>query len=148
MAPVLLPVTLTTAGGLALINAWLAIRVGQVRRSAKISVGDAGHDPLVRRMRAHANFVEFAPFVLALIGLVEFDAGTTVWLWLVASAFLAARVLHGFGMDGWSAGRGIGAGVTMLVMIGLGLYAISLPLLAGRSVAAIGHPTVEVTPAG
>ena len=129
MTNVLLPVTLVTAGGLALINFWLGMRTGQMRGRAKISIGDGGHEPLVRRMRAHANFVEYAPFVLALIGLIEFNIGGATWLWVVASAFLVARVLHGFGMDGWSAGRGIGTAVTMLVMVGLGLYAISLPLI-------------------
>ena len=135
MTNVLLPVTLVTAGGLALINFWLGIRIGQVRRSAKISVGDGGHEPLVRRMRAQANFVEFAPFVLALIGLIELNIGGATWLWVVASAFLVARVLHGFGMDGWGPGRTIGTAVTMLVMVGLALYAISLPLLARRQLA-------------
>ena len=132
MTNVLLPVTLVTAGGLALINAWLGARVGQMRGSAKISIGDGGHEPLIRRMRAQANFVEYAPFVLALIGLIEFSAGSTIWLWVVASAFLVARVLHGFGMDGWAPGRTIGTVVTLLTMVGLGLYAISLPLLAGH----------------
>ena len=146
MMNVLLPVTLVTAGGLALINFWLGMRIAQVRRASKISVGDGGHEPLVRRMRAQLNFVEFAPFVLALIGLIEFSAGTSTWLWLVASAFLVARVLHGFGMDGWSLGRGVGTGVTMLVMVGLGLYAISLPLLAGRTHAP--PATVEAASAG
>ncbi len=129
MTNILLPMTLVTAGGLALINAWLGFRVGQVRGRAKISVGDGGHEPLIRRMRAQANLVEYAPFVLALIGLVEFNIGSTTWLWIVASAFLVARVLHAFGMDGWGLGRVVGTGVTMLVMVGLGLYAISLPLL-------------------
>ena len=132
MGTVLLPVTLVTAGGLALINFWLSMRVGAVRRSAKISIGDAGHEPLIRRMRAQANFVEFAPFVLALIGLVEFNVGSTAWLSVVAAAFLAARVLHALGMDGFRLGRGIGTGVTMLVMLGLGLYAIALPLTTPR----------------
>ncbi len=145
MTNLLLPVTLVTAGGLALINFWLGMRIGQVRGRAKISVGDGGHEPLVRRMRAQANFVEYAPLVLALIGLVEFSAGTSTWLWVVASAFLIARVLHGFGMDGWSAGRGVGTGVTMLAMVGLGLYAISLPLFSRHAPATT---TVQVTPAG
>ena len=129
MTNILLPVTLVTAGGLALINFWLGMRIGQVRRTTKIGVGDGGHEPLVRRMRAQANFIEYAPLVLVLVGLVELNTGSTVWLWIVASAFLIARVLHGFGMDGWSLGRGVGTGVTMLVMVGLGLYAIALPLI-------------------
>ena len=144
MTNVLLPVTLVTAGGLALINCWLAMRIGGVRRSAKISIGDAGHEPLVRRMRAQANFVERAPFVLALVGLIEFNIGGATWLWIAASAFLIARVLHGFGMDGWRPGRVVGAGVSMLVMVGLGLYAISLPLLAPRP----GHEINVTLPHG
>ena len=145
MTNVLLPVTLVTAGGLALINGWLGFRVGQVRTREKISIGDAGHEPLVRRMRAHANFVEYAPFVLALIGLIEFSAGTSTWLWVVASVFLVARMLHGVGMDGYIPARVIGMLVTMLTMVGLGLYAITLPLLA-RPAPAKG--AVEVTPTG
>ena len=147
MGNVMLPVTLMTAGGLALINLWLGIRIGQVRGKAKIFVGDGGHEPLIRRMRAQANFVENAPLVLALIGLIELGAGTSTWLWVAASAFLVARVLHGLGMDGWGLGRGVGTGVSMVVMLGLALYAIALPLLAGRTHAA-ERSTVVMAPAG
>jgi len=47
------------------------IRVGQVRTSEKISVGDGGNEKAIRRMRAHSNYVETASFVLILIGLIE-----------------------------------------------------------------------------
>ena len=36
----ILPITLTIAGAAALINIWLMIRVGQVRTSEEVSVGD------------------------------------------------------------------------------------------------------------
>jgi len=125
----MLPVTLVTAGLLALVNLWLAIRVGQVRTSEKISVGDGGNERVLRRMRAHANLVEYAPFVLILIALAELANGTSIWLWVVGLSFVVARVLHAFGMDGWAPGRMIGTIVTMLTLLGLGLYAIVLPHL-------------------
>ncbi len=58
MATILLPITLVTAGAAAIINLWLALRTGAVRRASKVDVGDGGNEALIRRMRAHANFVE------------------------------------------------------------------------------------------
>ena len=53
-----LEITLVIAAAAALINIWLAMRVGRVRTSEKVSVGDGGNELVIRRMRAHANFVE------------------------------------------------------------------------------------------
>ena len=63
----MLPVTLVLAAGCALINLWLAIRIGAVRRVAQVFVGDGGDERVIRRMRAQANFAENAPFVVALV---------------------------------------------------------------------------------
>src|SRR3546814_2176694 len=94
MAWVSLPGTLVTAGGAALINAWLAWRVGLVRRAAAVSIGDGGNLALATRMRAQANFVENAPFIVILIGLIEFAQGSSIWLWVVSAIFLIVRVAH------------------------------------------------------
>lgn len=102
-------------------------RVGQVRRASAVSIGDGGHLALTTRMRAQANFVEYAPFILILIGLVEFTQGPSLWLWIVSAAFLIARVAHPLGMDGLPHGRMAGTIVTLVLLIGLGLYAIYLP---------------------
>jgi uncharacterized membrane protein YecN with MAPEG domain len=128
--PTILPITLTTAGATALIALWLALRTGKVRQNAKVSIGDGGDAALICRMRAQANFTEYAPFILILIALIEFSAGTSTWLWAASTAFLVARILHPLGMDGMKYGRAVGTSVTFLLLIGLGLYAISLPLLA------------------
>ena len=124
----ILPITLTMAGAAALINIWLGWRVGQVRIAHKVVMGDDGNPAVIARMRAHANFVEYTPFVLILIGLIELAAGTSLWLWAVGSLYLLARVAHSFGMDvqppARSRARGIGVLVTMLVLLGLGVYAI------------------------
>ncbi|GAA0310178.1 hypothetical protein GCM10009087_20320 [Sphingomonas oligophenolica] len=141
MPMILLPITLTTAGATALIAFWLALRTGNVRRAAKVSIGDGGDSALICRMRAQANFVEYAPFVVILIALIEFSSGTSIWLWVASVAFLVARILHPLGMDGMRYGRTIGTAVTFLLLVGLGLYAISLPLIAKHE----SKPTVIET---
>jgi|TARA_R100001244_G_scaffold6593_32_gene8381 uncharacterized membrane protein YecN with MAPEG domain len=126
----ILPITLTVAGAAALINIWLMIRVGQVRTSEKISVGDGGNEKVIRRMRAHSNYIESAPFVLVLVGVIELaSTSSPVWLWIVGGLYLLGRVAHGVGMDDGKFGKGrmIGTIVTMLTLLGLGIYAISIP---------------------
>ena len=50
-------------------------------------------------MRAQANFIEYTPFVLILIGLIELAEGSQLWLWIVGVVYILARIAHGFGMD-------------------------------------------------
>jgi uncharacterized membrane protein YecN with MAPEG domain len=128
----ILPITLTIAGAAALINVWLAWRVGQRRISERVAMGDGGNAKLIARMRAHANYVEFTPFVVVLIGLIELAAGTTLWLWAAGAAYLLARIAHAIGMDRPAPNpfRMAGILVTLLVLTGLGLYAIAIPYLA------------------
>jgi len=127
----ILPITMTMAGAATLLNLWLAHRVGQLRRSQGVSIGDGGALPLVARMRAHANFVEYTPFFLILLGLIEFAAGSALWLWAVGAVYIFARLLHAFGMDGAPGNRlrTIGAVATGLLLCGLAIYALVLPYL-------------------
>jgi uncharacterized protein len=127
----ILPITLTIAGAAALVNIWLGSRVGRMRVVHKISIGDGGVEPLTRRMRAQANFIENAPLFLILLGLVELGAGSSLWLWGVGALFILARIAHGFGMDQPSPSRlrMIGTIMTAVLLIGIALYAIALPYL-------------------
>lgn len=145
MSTIMMPVTLMTAGGAAIINFWLSMRVGAVRRAAKVSIGDGGDQRLICRMRAQANFVEYAPFILILLGLIEFTTGTSTWLWAASAAFLLARVVHPLGMDGMPVGRMAGAMITMLLMLGLAIYALTLPFLPEKGK---GAPTESMLPIG
>lgn len=134
--PVLLPITLAAAGGAGIINVWLAVRTGMIRRASGVEVGDGGNVSLIRRMRAHANFVEYTPFVLLLIGLIELNVGSAAWLWGVSAAYLLGRVGHALGMDGMPAGRVIGTLVTFAALLGLSAYAVALPFVGGAQTAA------------
>jgi uncharacterized membrane protein YecN with MAPEG domain len=119
-----LPISLTIAAAAALINVWLSIRVGQVRTREKVMVGDGGNDAVIRRMRAHANFIENAPFVLILIALIELSCGQSTWLWAAGVLFLIGRVAHAFGMDGPMRARFVGTLITLLTLVGLAGAAI------------------------
>ena len=130
----ILPLTLTIAGAAALINIWLMIRVGQVRSSEKVSIGDGGNENVIRRMRAHSNYIESAPFVVLLVAAIELASTTSpTWLWIVSGLYLLGRVAHGVGMDNGKFGKGrmVGTIITMLTLLGLGVYSIAIPYLGG-----------------
>ncbi|MGP1351934.1 MAG: MAPEG family protein [Parasphingopyxis sp.] len=119
-----LEITLIIAAAAALLNIWLAVRVGRVRTSAKVSVGDGGNEMLTRRMRAHANYAEYTPFFLILLALVELAWGANIWLWGAAILYILGRLAHGFGMDGNDKLRAFGTMSTLLVLLGLAIYAL------------------------
>ena len=121
----ILPISLTIAAGAALLNLWLAMRVGRVRMSENVSIGDGGNERLIRRMRAHGNYVENTPFVLILILLVEFVHGPSPWLWGAGVVYLVARILHAFGMDGLGWARMAGVVISMLTQLGLAVAALT-----------------------
>jgi uncharacterized protein len=123
----MLPVTLTFAGALALINLWLASRVVRVRRSGRVMIGDGANMLLQCRMRAQANFAEYTPFVLILLALIELAGGPRPWLWGIGIAYVIGRVAHAFGMDRQTMPaplRMVGIVVTWAILAGLGLWAI------------------------
>lgn len=123
----ILPVTLVTAAGAAIINLWLAFAISAVRMSSKVMLGDGGDPALQARTRAHANFVEYAPFVLALVAAIELARGPRSWLWALASAFLLARVAHGLGMIRAIVPlRAVGALATWAVLAALAIWALDI----------------------
>lgn len=124
----MLPISLTIAAASALLHIWLAWRVSQLRGRFRISVGDEGNPAMVRRMRAHANFGEATPLFLILVALIEHAAGSALWLWAAALAFVVARILHALGMDRPSPSpmRVIGMWLSTIVLLGLAGFALFL----------------------
>jgi len=121
----MLPITLTSAAAAAIISIWLMMRVGRVRGAEKVSIGDGGNENVIRRMRAHANFVEGTPFVLVLIAAIELADKGGAWLPYVAGIYMLGRVAHGVGMDGGTMGWGrmVGTMITILTLLGLAIVA-------------------------
>lgn len=96
----ILPVTTEAAAALGLIFTVLSARVVMNRTSHKVNLGDGQGqvDPLYVAVRSHANFAEFVPIILVLIGLLEVRQGPTLLVKGLAGALVLARVLHPIGM--------------------------------------------------
>lgn len=123
-----MPVTLVTAALCGLLYFWLSLRVVQVRRAAKVSLGDGGDEVLLQRIRAHANFAEYVPICLILIFVIENSLEVSPrWLWAAGLALVVIRAAHAVGMQGggnqW---RVIGTAGTWFIMVSLSAVALVL----------------------
>ena len=124
-----LPITLTFAAAAALLNFWLAMRIGRLRMSEKVLHGDGGNRLLIKRMRAQSNYVEYTPFVLILTGLVEAAWNSPSWLWILSLVYIVARIAHAFGMDADTPAKSRMFGIivtfiTLLTLSGAALYTV------------------------
>lgn len=124
----LLPIALTAAGAAALMHVWLSLRVSQGRLATQVELGDGGREPLTRRIRAHANFAENAPFFLVLVALLELSGARDALLWAATVVFFGARLAHVFGMDRKAPNplRLTGILGSWIVLLALGAWAIAL----------------------
>jgi uncharacterized membrane protein YecN with MAPEG domain len=93
-----LEVTTFTAAVCGLIYMILSYRVSQSRMANKISMGDGGNADLIARMRTQANFGEYVPIILILMGLIESQIGYSVLLGIVSAVLILSRVAHAIGM--------------------------------------------------
>lgn len=122
------------AGLLALVYLGLSGWVVASRVSGNVLLGDAGDDTMLRRVRAHANFSEYVPLVLILVGLLEAGGGAHGLVQGLLIALLVGRILHPIGMFAppnsprQFACRG---GGILLTLAALGTAAIALLLRAG-----------------
>ena len=122
-------------------SAWsslgLTLQVARARGRSKVRLGTGGDRMLERAVRAHANFSEFVPLALVLLALAEgLGAGRLGAAPAGAAAAGAARIAHAIGISrepDIAALRGLGAGLTLLVVLlaGLALLALAAPRILG-----------------
>ena len=130
------PVTLAASAAASLLNIWLGGRIAKLRKQFKVSVGDGGHEPLLRRMRAQANFIENAPFILILIAGLELSGANRLVLALVTAVFILARIAHPIGMDRaelrrWRMVGMMGSSFAMIALIGWAIICTARLCLGG-----------------
>ena len=86
------------AGLLALVYLGLSGWVIGARVSQNVLFGDGGDDTVLKRVRSHANFAEYVPLALIVIGLLEASGGSHGLVRALLIALLVARILHPIGM--------------------------------------------------
>jgi uncharacterized membrane protein YecN with MAPEG domain len=115
--------TAVAAGVLALIFMALTLWVSAARMQYRVLHGDGGNEVLHRRIRAHANFAEYVPLILLLVGLLEAAGGNPANVRSLLVVLVVARIAHPIGMTtregsiGQYVLRGGGAGATWAVMV-------------------------------
>ena len=129
-----MPTTALYAALLGLVLLVLSFRVISLRIKEKVNLGDGGKPALEKCIRAHANFAEYTPLCLILIGLAESLHAQPMALHGLGAALLIGRILHGYGISRtpqFIPGRFIGMNLTFLVLAasaGLCLW-LSLPIV-------------------
>lgn len=121
-------VTLITAGFCGLLYFVLSVRVVQMRFAHRVNLGDGGNEILLSRIRAHANFGEYVPIILILIGVIESQTGATEMLTSTGVLLFLVRVAHAIGIARPAPNpfRIVGAGGTWAILVGLSIWAVAL----------------------
>jgi uncharacterized protein len=98
-----MPITALYASLLAILFITLSARVITARRAGKVEIGTAtreGEDRnLLRRVRVHANFVEYAPYALILVGLAESLKASAPMLHALGVTLIVSRIVHAFALS-------------------------------------------------
>jgi uncharacterized protein len=56
--------------------------------------GDGGDEVLLRRIRAFGTFIEYVPFCLIMLALIEGAGASSTLVWTVGIAVLVGRIIH------------------------------------------------------
>jgi uncharacterized membrane protein YecN with MAPEG domain len=126
-------ITLLYAGALAIWFLVLSIRVvlGRVG-PGRPSVGDGGDPAMLRRIRGHANFAEYVPLILVLIGFLELSGRPDWMLHALGATLLMGRLLHGYAFSftkEFVFGRSAGIALTFGSLLAAGTLCLYAGLL-------------------
>jgi len=125
-------ITALYAGLLALLFLVLSYRTIVYRRGRKVEIGDGGDRELLRRMRVHANFAEYVPFTVVLMGLAEALGLPGLGVHAIGLALLVGRLAHAWGLSQTPhilRLRVIGVAATTLAMLAGAVACLALALM-------------------
>ncbi len=98
-----------------LVLSWRVIQ----RRGKAAWLGDGGDQALLRVIRGHANFAEYVPLALLMMGFLEVSRFSIYALHALGIVLLIARLLHGYALsftEHSSFGRFWGSTLTFIVL--------------------------------
>jgi uncharacterized membrane protein YecN with MAPEG domain len=115
----MLNVTALYTGILLVMLVVLSLYVVKGRWSNKVGLGDGANEDMLKRMRTHANFIEYVPLALIGLYLLETTKHSVIILHALGIALVVARLLHAYGMNRRSPnfGRAGGASLTLVILL-------------------------------
>lgn len=130
-----IPVTTAIVGVLALAQVPLTVLVSYMRGKTGIQFLDGGNEALLRRIRAHANFVETVPITLLAMMCAELAGHPGSALWRGGVCLIIGRAIHVWAAlkpQGWGLPRIAAMLLTFYAMAGFAIAALraSWPLLS------------------
>lgn len=115
-----LPVTSLYAALLALLLIVLSIRIIRQRWINRVGIGVGESKALEMAVRVHGNFVEFVPFALIMMALMEIAGANLMFLHALGGLLFVARISHAIGLT-------LSAGTSIYRMVGvLGTFSVLL----------------------
>ena len=128
-----LPITSILVGVCAILMVLLSLPVSLRRRRLKAARGDAGDHALGNLIRAHGNFIEYAPLGLLAVALVEAAGWDATYVWTIGGLLVAGRAIHAWGMLASSIPlKGLAMVMTHLSFLGSGGLLLSAAWLASQ----------------
>ena len=127
-----LPITMGYAALLALLLLALSMRVVDGRRRFGVNLGDGDNAAMTRRIRAHANFVEYVPLLLTLLALLEAAALPAWLLHGFGATLLVSRLMHGYALaftEHWMPGRFVGTLLSFILLAVMAFTALYTSLI-------------------
>lgn len=94
----MLPVTAFFAGIFGIMYVGLAVLVIRQRYKLRLSLGDGGDNGMLRVIRAHANFAEYIPFCLLLLGINELQHTSESFILGLGWLLLLGRFSHAYSL--------------------------------------------------
>jgi uncharacterized membrane protein YecN with MAPEG domain len=91
-------------------------------------LGDGGDTMMLRRIRGHANFAEYVPLILLMMGLLEIGGQAKWSIHALGGMLLIGRLLHGYAFaftPSFVFGRSAGIALTFLSLLGGGVLCLA-----------------------
>ena len=127
-----IPVTTLFTGLLAVLQVPLTVLVSYLRGRTGIQFLDGGNQTLLRRIRAHGNFVETVPITLLAMACAELSGASSAMLWRGGACLLLGRAIHVWAVlhpKGWGLPRIVAMVLTFYAMAGFGVVCLRASLL-------------------
>ena len=116
---IIAPITSAVAALAAVALVGLSVPISAQRFKAKVSLGHGRDKDLECRIRTQANFVEYTPMTLIVMGLAEANGAPAAAVWAIAAAVVVGRAAHAFGMlSGALHPRQLGILLTWVALLG------------------------------